>query len=209
MLVVTSLHAQSPRNLPHYSAAKAGQAMLVKELGARPGPHGIRVNAIVPGAIPGGGFQAPPGMTEKIPLRRSARPPRWRRWPSRCFSERFGAYVPALRSSSTAASRCIIGSIRRHERYLVRQQDVKPYSPANHTGTRNFRLIGPETWARSRWKSWWASFERGQGGAAALAQGDRAGVLPARRQRARRSRGQKFEMKPGEACFFPATRCIC
>jgi len=30
-------------------------------------------------------------------------------------------------------------------RYLVRQQDVKPYSPANHTGTRNFRLIGPET----------------------------------------------------------------
>ena len=30
-------------------------------------------------------------------------------------------------------------------RYLVRQSEVKPYSPANHTGTRNFRLIGPET----------------------------------------------------------------
>ena len=30
-------------------------------------------------------------------------------------------------------------------RYLARQQDVKPYFPANHTGTRNFRLIGPET----------------------------------------------------------------
>lgn len=26
-------------------------------------------------------------------------------------------------------------------RYLVRPSDVTPYSPANHIGTRNFRLI--------------------------------------------------------------------
>lgn len=26
------------------------------------GPHGIRVNAIAPGAIPGGGFAAPPAL---------------------------------------------------------------------------------------------------------------------------------------------------
>ncbi len=32
MLLVTSLHAETPRNLPHYSASKAGQTMLVKEL---------------------------------------------------------------------------------------------------------------------------------------------------------------------------------
>ena len=30
-------------------------------------------------------------------------------------------------------------------KYLVRPSDVTPYSPANHTGTRNYRLIGPET----------------------------------------------------------------
>ena len=30
-------------------------------------------------------------------------------------------------------------------RYRVRQTDVTPYSPANHTGMRNFRLIGAET----------------------------------------------------------------
>lgn len=58
MLFLTSLHAESPRNLPHYSASKAGQTMLMKELARALGPHGIRVNAIAPGAIPGGGFDA-------------------------------------------------------------------------------------------------------------------------------------------------------
>jgi len=56
MLFVTSPHASTPRNLPHYSAAKAGQTMVVKELAKALGPHGIRVNAIAPGAVPGGGF---------------------------------------------------------------------------------------------------------------------------------------------------------
>lgn len=58
MLLVTSLHAETPRNLPHYSASKAGQTMLVKELARAFGPYGIRVNALAPGAIPGGGFNA-------------------------------------------------------------------------------------------------------------------------------------------------------
>jgi 3-oxoacyl-[acyl-carrier protein] reductase len=58
MLIVTSLHAETPRNLPHYSASKAGQTMLVKELARAFGPAGIRINAIAPGAIPGGGFNA-------------------------------------------------------------------------------------------------------------------------------------------------------
>ena len=31
-LMLTSLHAGTPRNLPHYSSSKAALAMLVKEL---------------------------------------------------------------------------------------------------------------------------------------------------------------------------------
>lgn len=93
MLFVTSLHAESPRQLPHYSAAKAGQTMVVKELARALGPQGIRVNAVVPGAIPGGGFNAPPGMVEKIPLGRFGTPADVAAMAVAVLSERFGAYV--------------------------------------------------------------------------------------------------------------------
>jgi 3-oxoacyl-[acyl-carrier protein] reductase len=107
ILFVTSLHAWSPRNLPHYSAAKAGETMLVRELAKALGPHGIRVNAIVPGAIPGGGFNAPPGMAEKIPLRRFGTPADVAAMAVAVLSERFGAYV-------TGASIVVDGGIALH-----------------------------------------------------------------------------------------------
>ena len=69
-LLLTSLHAGTPRNLQHYSTAKAAMAMLVKELAKTFGRHGIRVNALVPGAIASGGFVADPSLAKHIPLGR-------------------------------------------------------------------------------------------------------------------------------------------
>jgi 3-oxoacyl-[acyl-carrier protein] reductase len=69
-LLLTSLHAGTPRNLPHYSTSKAGLAMLVKELAKTFGRFGIRVNALVPGAIAAGGFVADPALAKHIPLGR-------------------------------------------------------------------------------------------------------------------------------------------
>jgi 3-oxoacyl-[acyl-carrier protein] reductase len=69
-LFLTSLHAGTPRNLPHYSTTKAGMAMLVKELAKTLGRHRIRVNALVPGAIAAGGFVADPSLAKHIPLGR-------------------------------------------------------------------------------------------------------------------------------------------
>ena len=107
MLVITSLHAWSPRNLPHYSAAKAGQTMLVKELARALGPHGIRVNAIAPGAIPGGGFAAPQAMADKIALKRFGTPAEVAAMAVAVLSERFGAYV-------TGATIAVDGGIGLH-----------------------------------------------------------------------------------------------
>jgi 3-oxoacyl-[acyl-carrier protein] reductase len=72
-LFLTSLHAETPRNLPHYSTAKAAMAMLVKELAKTLGRFGIRVNALVPGAVAAGGFVADPALARHIPLGRLGR----------------------------------------------------------------------------------------------------------------------------------------
>jgi 3-oxoacyl-[acyl-carrier protein] reductase len=69
-LLLTSLHAGTPRNLPHYSSAKAAMAMLVKELAKTLGRYNIRVNALVPGAIAAGGFVADASLAKHIPLGR-------------------------------------------------------------------------------------------------------------------------------------------
>jgi len=107
MLVITSLHAWSPRNLPHYSASKAGQTMLVKELARALGPQGIRVNAIAPGAIPGGGFAAPQAMADRIALKRFGTPAEVAAMAVAVLSERFGAYV-------TGATIAVDGGIALH-----------------------------------------------------------------------------------------------
>jgi 3-oxoacyl-[acyl-carrier protein] reductase len=72
-LMLTSLHAHTPRNLPHYSTSKAALAALVKEMAKTLGRFGIRVNALVPGAIAAGGFVADPAMARHIPLGRLGR----------------------------------------------------------------------------------------------------------------------------------------
>ncbi len=70
LLYLTSLHAETPRNLPHYSSSKAAMAMMVKELAKTLGRYQIRVNALVPGAIAAGGFVADPELARHIPLGR-------------------------------------------------------------------------------------------------------------------------------------------
>jgi 3-oxoacyl-[acyl-carrier protein] reductase len=72
-LFLTSLHAGTPRNLPHYSTAKAAMAMLVRELAKTFGRFNIRINALVPGAIAAGGFVADPALAKHIPLGRIGR----------------------------------------------------------------------------------------------------------------------------------------
>jgi 3-oxoacyl-[acyl-carrier protein] reductase len=70
MVYLTSLHAHTPRNLPHYATSKAAMLMLVKEMAKAWARHGIRINALTPGAIAAGGFKPAGDLTLKIPMQR-------------------------------------------------------------------------------------------------------------------------------------------
>jgi 3-oxoacyl-[acyl-carrier protein] reductase len=92
-LFLTSLHAGTPRNLPHYSTSKAALAMLVKELAKTFGRHGIRVNALVPGAIVAGGFVADPALARHVPLGRLGKAEDLAPMALAVLSNRVSAYV--------------------------------------------------------------------------------------------------------------------
>jgi NAD(P)-dependent dehydrogenase (short-subunit alcohol dehydrogenase family) len=95
ILLITSMHRAIPRTLPHYSASKAGMTMVMKELARVLAPSGIRVNAIAPGAIPGGGFVAGNlgELTALIPMGRAGTPDDVAQAAVAILSERFGRYV--------------------------------------------------------------------------------------------------------------------
>ena len=89
-------------------------------------------------------------------------------------------------------------------RYLVRPADVAPYSPANHEGTRNFRLIGPETVGARQVEVLIGDIERGKGALPHAHPGIEQVCYLLEGEAHVEVGGEKFEMKPGEACFFPA-----
>jgi 3-oxoacyl-[acyl-carrier protein] reductase len=93
LLYLTSLHAETPRNLPHYSTSKAAMAMLVKEFARAFGRYSIRVNALVPGAIAAGGFVADPALARHIPLGRLGRADDLAPMALAVLSDRISGYV--------------------------------------------------------------------------------------------------------------------
>ena len=88
--------------------------------------------------------------------------------------------------------------------YFVRPQDVPAYSPANHTGTVNRRLIGPETVGAEHLEVLLGVLEKG----GAELPHAHPGMEQARYMLAGRARaeigGQSREIGAGECCFFPA-----
>jgi quercetin dioxygenase-like cupin family protein len=89
-------------------------------------------------------------------------------------------------------------------RYRVRQSDLTPYSPANHTGTKNFRLIGPETVGAKQVEVLVGEIGRGKGALPHAHPGIEQVCYLLEGEAHVEVAGEKFELKPGEACFFPA-----
>jgi quercetin dioxygenase-like cupin family protein len=88
-------------------------------------------------------------------------------------------------------------------RYFVGPADVEPYSPANHVGTFNHRLIGPDTVGSQHLEILHGEIEPGQGALLHSHPGiDQAVYMLAGRARAEID-GQVRELAPGDAAFFP------
>ena len=92
VLFISSLHDTFIYGKPHYSASKAAVTMLTKELAVTLGPHGIRVNAISPGAIL---TQPDPGPAEResIALGRAGLPDDIARMAIVLLSDEFAGYM--------------------------------------------------------------------------------------------------------------------
>src|SRR5436853_7575277 len=89
-------------------------------------------------------------------------------------------------------------------KYHIRQSDVTPYSPANHSGTRNFRLIGPETVGARQVEMLIGEIERGKGAHPHLHTGIEQACYLLEGSAHVEVGEEKFELQPGAACFFPA-----
>ena len=89
-------------------------------------------------------------------------------------------------------------------RYLVRKTDVAPYAPANHTGTRNFRLIGAETVGAKNLEVLIGEIERGKGALPHSHPGIEQVCYLLDGAAQVEVGGEAFEMRKGDCCFFPA-----
>ncbi|MFH5923885.1 cupin domain-containing protein [Roseomonas xinghualingensis] len=88
-------------------------------------------------------------------------------------------------------------------RFFLRAEDVTPYSPANHTGTSNRRVIAPETVGATQMEVLIGTIERGNG------------ALPHAHPTLEQTcyimegralvevGGESREVGPGDFCFFP------
>jgi quercetin dioxygenase-like cupin family protein len=91
-----------------------------------------------------------------------------------------------------------------NSRYFVRSAEVPGYSPANHTGTVNRRLIGPETVGASRVEVVLGVIEKGKGALPHAHPGIEQVCYLLEGSALAEVNGERCELGPGDACFFPA-----
>lgn len=89
-------------------------------------------------------------------------------------------------------------------RYFVREAEVTPYHPANHTGTTNRRIIGPETVGARNIEVVLGVIEKGKGALPHAHPGLEQVCYLLEGSALAEVGGERCELKPGDACYFPA-----
>jgi mannose-6-phosphate isomerase-like protein (cupin superfamily) len=89
-------------------------------------------------------------------------------------------------------------------RYFVRAGDAAGYAPANHTGTLNRRLIGPENVGARNIEVVHGTIEPGQGALPHAHPGIEQVCYLLDGRAVAEVGGERQELGPGDCCFFPA-----
>jgi quercetin dioxygenase-like cupin family protein len=87
--------------------------------------------------------------------------------------------------------------------YFVRAADVPPYHPANHSGTTNRRLIGPETVGAKNVEVVLGVIEKSQGAAPHAHPGMEQVCYLLEGTAVAEIDGQSCELHAGDSCYFP------
>jgi quercetin dioxygenase-like cupin family protein len=87
--------------------------------------------------------------------------------------------------------------------FFVRGAEVPGYHPANHTGTTNRRLIGPETVGAKGVEVVLGTIERGRGALPHAHPGIEQVCYMLEGTAVAEVGGERCELGPGDACYFP------
>ncbi len=88
--------------------------------------------------------------------------------------------------------------------FFVREADVRTYSPANHSGTVNRRLISRETVGAEQLEVVLGTIEKGQGAHPHHHDGIEQVCYILSGQARAEVGGESAILNPGDSCFFPA-----
>ena len=88
--------------------------------------------------------------------------------------------------------------------YVIRVSEVEPYSPANHTGTRNYRLVGPNVNGAKYMEIILGDIERNEGSPAHAHPDLEQAVYVLEGEAMAGIDGVDHHVRPGDLLFFPA-----
>ena len=88
--------------------------------------------------------------------------------------------------------------------YIIRAPEVTPYSPANHTGTKNYRLVGPEVNGATYMEIVLGDIERNEGSPAHAHPEMEQAVYVLEGEAIAGIDGVDHHVRAGDMMFFPA-----
>ena len=88
--------------------------------------------------------------------------------------------------------------------YVIRASELEPYSPANHSGTKNYRLIGPDANGAKHMEIVLGDIERNEGSPAHAHPDLEQAVYVLEGEAMAGIDGTEHLVKAGDLMFFPA-----